>query len=963
MFNNHLSYAELSSVLYQATQEKRLLTKSEINCLNKSLQDVMLRELLILYPLTKKSEQLVTESVHALQASSQNQEIEIDVHSSLYGGVREKTAAFLEEKYPVIENTTVIKKLKKFFTDFIDTSEAKQALLLSEQERYSIRVKMHELKILVALEPMQTFDGIKADFISYQRHLENQHDSGSTYGWKTLASIFLRIESPELTETERKESELLLLRALDDSRTAYHDKSQKFIPGKNYTCQKGFAERLLDHYYAIISTSQPSEHILSTSILSLTQPFILRSPSMQEEDCRATYSEALYALYLECAGYEMTEKQRAIFVFTEGFCIQALTQEYLSCFKTHSPIMLLKLRYDFESALGLIRQELLSTEDLLYTEALNFLRSKNLIETKYVTQVELAPPHHAKNKEDILHAMMEKGPFIDRAHLELVLALHDSNASLETLEQSAKNGTQVTSNPSLPSQREMFSAYRHYLSETGEDFYHFFDENFATDRLQEKVVRSICFSQAALCEYLNRWLAQLSKYQCEKIAVLCCKAGYAQALNILLQKIDPHYIEHDEGFSLIHIAAIEGHHDTAFQLLEAGVSPNLSSRQSLSPLQIASARGHQRLVELLVNFHADINYHDPKDKFTALHFAAARGFHDIIKILLRAQAIVDLKTANDETALHLAIGGNHLASVKILLQAGANPNIEGGFKTQTPLYIATSGLLSEMIQPLLDAGALPDTPHGRWHKAAIHKAAALGLSDIVQSLLSAGSNPNLPDKWHNTPLSIALERRHFEVVLLLLAAGAVGQVNVRWLNLIPQQAPSHILSHILEELTPESTLNTRKKQLIEAIATHDLTTMCECLDAGVNINNTHNNRCALDIAIEYKNRSIIETLVKSSTLNPYTFIQILQRAITERRLHDIVPYLLREDLIDIFIKTHPKNNLEKWASDRGCLAAANKFKERIKERHQNSHSIPIIYSNKAVARPSVLHKPQECPSS
>lgn len=64
------------------------------------------------------------------------------------------------------------------------------------------------------------------------------------------------------------------------------------------------------------------------------------------------------------------------------------------------------------------------------------------------------------------------------------------------------------------------------------------------------------------------------------------------------------------------------------------------------------------------------------DGLAAIHWAADRGYANILDILLSNGANVDLIDKDSgQTALHYAISCGHVECVKILLKYGANPNI------------------------------------------------------------------------------------------------------------------------------------------------------------------------------------------------------------------------------------------------------------------------------------------------
>lgn len=110
------------------------------------------------------------------------------------------------------------------------------------------------------------------------------------------------------------------------------------------------------------------------------------------------------------------------------------------------------------------------------------------------------------------------------------------------------------------------------------------------------------------------------------------------------------------------------------------------------------------LIEKGVNVMARDSY-----QFTALHFAAGQGGDlQSIRLLVENGLDVNRKSKFGETALGVAVNGNHPSAVELLLKLGADPNaraVGGG----NLLQMARSGSRSKLIAPMLQkAGAVED---------------------------------------------------------------------------------------------------------------------------------------------------------------------------------------------------------------------------------------------------------------
>merc|ERR1712080_102728 len=85
-----------------------------------------------------------------------------------------------------------------------------------------------------------------------------------------------------------------------------------------------------------------------------------------------------------------------------------------------------------------------------------------------------------------------------------------------------------------------------------------------------------------------------------------------------------------------------------------------------------------------------INRHDNKGR-TAMHFAASRGSDEIVHLLLEHGANPNLQDYNGNTPLHLAACTHHIRVITLLLRFGADVAATDAFG-KTPLHLALSRL-------------------------------------------------------------------------------------------------------------------------------------------------------------------------------------------------------------------------------------------------------------------------------
>lgn len=159
------------------------------------------------------------------------------------------------------------------------------------------------------------------------------------------------------------------------------------------------------------------------------------------------------------------------------------------------------------------------------------------------------------------------------------------------------------------------------------------------------------------------------------------------------------------NWSLVNMAE-EGDPEIIKYFLSKNADPNVTIRDTLTPLLAAARAGDVAALELLVQAGAEIDLAD-KDGRTPLMAASQSGNTDAVKYLVDAGAGVDRITRKGFTPLHYAAARYENDVVRLLIEAGANPNIanESGY---TPLEVATIGGSREIVDELLRAGAQCD---------------------------------------------------------------------------------------------------------------------------------------------------------------------------------------------------------------------------------------------------------------
>ena len=199
-----------------------------------------------------------------------------------------------------------------------------------------------------------------------------------------------------------------------------------------------------------------------------------------------------------------------------------------------------------------------------------------------------------------------------------------------------------------------------------------------------------------------------------------------------------------------------------------------ASTASANELHNEARRGDVEAVRSLLSNGADVFELDNLVG-TPLHWAAARGHSEVVRLLLEAGAPIDAigPTVERFTPLQLAATGGSIAVVEQLLQAGADLSygaVDGG---GTALHIAAGKGHADVVALLLDVGANSNIEvNNGYATLPIHWAAAAGETEIVRLFLASGVSVDSPSGVGTTALHLAAFAVHTETALFLIEQGA-----------------------------------------------------------------------------------------------------------------------------------------------------------------------------------------------
>jgi ankyrin repeat protein len=158
--------------------------------------------------------------------------------------------------------------------------------------------------------------------------------------------------------------------------------------------------------------------------------------------------------------------------------------------------------------------------------------------------------------------------------------------------------------------------------------------------------------------------------------------------------------------------------------------------------------------------------------------AASSGQLAVVQMLLEKNINVDVTNAEGSTALLLAVQNGHKEVVRILLDKGANVEARDRQRRRTALHLAQFRHENEEIsRMLINKGA--DVNAREWKKQRpLHIASEHGERTAAEILLRCGADIHARDDTSRTALHLAICEKHLDLVKLLLAYGAQGDLGL-----------------------------------------------------------------------------------------------------------------------------------------------------------------------------------------
>jgi len=226
-----------------------------------------------------------------------------------------------------------------------------------------------------------------------------------------------------------------------------------------------------------------------------------------------------------------------------------------------------------------------------------------------------------------------------------------------------------------------------------------------------------------------------------------------------------------DGMAALHWAVRRGDTEMVDLLVRAGANVNAVTRYGVTPLSLAAREGHAELLERLLDAGGDPEAAERalSEGQTLAMLAARTGSVPALRALAGRGALdVHARERRTETtALMWAALADRAAAVAFLAEAGADLDARSRL-TDYP-HLPNGVLRTGLEEGVSFVGQTP-LQKGGW--TALMYAARQGAAGATRALAEAGADLDLVDPLGASGLSLAIINGHWNVLRVLLDAGA-----------------------------------------------------------------------------------------------------------------------------------------------------------------------------------------------
>lgn len=221
------------------------------------------------------------------------------------------------------------------------------------------------------------------------------------------------------------------------------------------------------------------------------------------------------------------------------------------------------------------------------------------------------------------------------------------------------------------------------------------------------------------------------------------------------------------------LAAAWAAHFTSLKILiDHGANPRVMNDDGVCALHAAAKMGQADCTRTLLQKSVPASLAEKDTKMTPLHYAAAQGSVEVMKMLIEHEAEINLQDSKGWTPLHYTAQLNREDCARLLLQKNASLYSEDRRSDHTPLSVAflwdSTEVKNIFLQHLAEFNVLPQSVGVEFHDAVRHNHI-----HIARLLIDSGFDVKSGETTFDiTPLDWALQVGSVGFLEMLIEEGS-----------------------------------------------------------------------------------------------------------------------------------------------------------------------------------------------
>ncbi len=305
------------------------------------------------------------------------------------------------------------------------------------------------------------------------------------------------------------------------------------------------------------------------------------------------------------------------------------------------------------------------------------------------------------------------------------------------------------------------------------------------------------------------------------------------------------------------IASINNYKKLAKKLIDLKANLEIQSDQLFTPILIASQKGNQEIVELLIKNGADVNAKN-KEGESSLILASQYGHQEIVELLIKAGADLECLTIEQKNSILInASQNNNFELIPLLIKAGADINAKDQ-DGMTPLIHASRMGHLKVVEDLINAGAKIYEVNNKKMSSLMYAARSKDNLEIVKKLIAKAKEMMTTQTATETEDQDKNSETKFKKELEHSLYFAVKNNNPEIIRLILEENITIVNKGYDKKIKDTALILAVKENYKEAV-----TELLKSKNLEIDKKNLE-GKTALDYAIENKNHAIISLLKEFS---------------------------------------------------------------------------------------------------